>query len=288
MADYEKRFIRDGVPMPIQCITMRQNKRKDKITFHYHDYTELLFGVEGTADVFVGSNNYKLSQGDMVIIHNYELHDVNGTGSPSKYIVLKFLPSVLLTAEQTYSEYSYALCLMQNTDRRQSFFGRNEFENTTLPSLFHHAMDEWNGGKFGYELSLRADVTSIFLYILRKWHEKNIEDTAVSRPQGELIQKAISYVNDNYVDITEQIAAEALGVSPSYLSRVFKKGMKRSFSSYVTSIKLREAERMLISTDMSITEIGECVGFSTSAYFIANFKAEYKETPSKYRRSCRK
>ena len=288
MADYEKRFVRDGVPVPIQCITMSQNKRRDKIVFHYHDYTELLFGLEGTADVYVGSNNYKLSAGDMVIIHNHELHDVNGTDSPSKYIVLKFLPSVLLTAEQTYPEYSYTLCLMQNTDKRQSFFGREEFENTTLPSLFCHAMDEWNGGRFGYELSLRADVTSIFLYILRKWHEKNIEDTDVSRPQGELRQKAISYVNNNYMDLTEQDAAEALGVSSSYLSRVFKKGMKRSFSSYVTSIKLREAERMLISTDMSITEIGECVGFSTSAYFIANFKEEYKETPSKYRRNCRK
>lgn len=288
MADYEKRFIRDGVPVPIQCIRMKQQQHRDAPKFHYHDYTELLFGVEGTADVYVGKNNYKLSPGDMVIVHNHELHDVMGTGELSKYIVLKFLPSVLLTAEQTYSEYSYALCLMQNTDRRQNYFKKEEFEKTPLPSLFHHAMDEWDEARFGYELSLRADVTSIFLYILRKWHETNIESTEVSRPQGEMIQKAITYINANYADLTEETVAQSIGVSPSYLSRIFKKGMKKSFSAYVNSIKLREAERMLISTDMSITEIGECVGFSTSAYFIATFRAEYKHTPAKYRNLLRK
>ena len=90
MADYEKRFIRDGVPVPIQCIMMNQDKRRENLRFHYHDYTELLFGVEGVADVYVGNKNYKLSEGDVVIVHNFELHDVTGTDSFAKYIVIKF------------------------------------------------------------------------------------------------------------------------------------------------------------------------------------------------------
>ena len=55
--------------------------------------------------------------------------------------------------------------------------------------------------------------------------------------------------------------------------------------SYVNGVKIREAERMLIATDMSITAIGECVGFSTTAYFIAIFKAANGTTPVQYRRS---
>lgn len=284
MPYYEKRYLRDGVPMSIQCIRMKQNKPRPKLDYHYHDYTELLFGLEGVADVYVGNKNYKLRAGDMVIVHNHELHDVTGTGEPSNYFVIKFLPSILLTAEQTFSEYSYTLTLMQNTDKRQVFFNSDELSETPVPSLFHHAFYEWEGEKFGYELSLRADVTSIFLHILRRWHEKNMGDIQVSIWQGELIEKAISYINSNYSDMTEESAAKALGVSTSYLSRVFKKGMKKSFSSYVTSIKIRESERMLISTEMSITEIGECVGFSTSAYFIAKFREAHSMTPAKYRK----
>lgn len=284
MPYYEKRYLRDGVPMSIQCIRMRQEKPREKLDFHYHDYTELLFGVEGVADVYVGNNNYKLAPGDMVIVHNHELHEVTGTGAPSSYLVIKFLPSILLTAEQTFSEYSYTLTLMQNTDKRQVFFRSDELFETAIPNLFRHAFEEWEGEKFGYELSLRADVTSIFLHILRKWHEKNIGDVEVNVWQGELIEKAIKYINANYSDMTEDDAAKALGVSTSYLSRVFKRGMKQSFSSYVNSIKIREAERMLISTEMSVTEIGECTGFSTSAYFIAKFREAHSMTPAKYRR----
>lgn len=285
----EKRVIRDGAPVSIQCIWMELCKKNEKFDFHYHDYTELLFGVAGVADVYVGNERYRLGAGDMVIIHNHELHNVNGTGTLAKYIVVKFLPSILLTAEQTYSEYSYVLCLMQNTDKRPGFFAKEELEETPVPSLFHHAMREWSEQKFGYELSLRADVTAIFLHILRKWHESNIgaAKMPVSLWQGELIQKAIKYIEENYADITEESAAAELGVSPSYLSRTFKKGMNKSFTSYVNSVRLREAERMLIATSISITEIGECVGFSTSAYFIATFRASHGMTPNKYRKLFR-
>ncbi len=285
MPYYEKRVERDGVPVSVQCILMTQDKKRKNRDMHYHDYTELLFGVEGVSDAYVGERVYRIGAGDMVIIHNHELHDVDGTGERSSYIVVKFLPSILFTPEQTYSEYSYALCLMQNTDTRQIFFHKDELLSTPIPTLFQHAMTEWNAKKFGYELSLRADVTSIFLHILRKWHEKNMGTEQISVWHSELVQRAIAYINKNYLDITERTCADALGVSTSHLSRVFKRCMKRSFTAYVNSVKLREAERMLIATDMSVTEIGECTGFSTAAYFIAAFKAAHKTTPAKYRKT---
>jgi YesN/AraC family two-component response regulator len=150
-------------------------------------------------------------------------------------------------------------------------------------------MEEWENKKFGYELSLRADVTAIFLHILRQWHKSNIGEAKmpISLLQGELIQNAIKYIEENYSDITEESAAEALGVSPSYLSRTFKKGMDKSFTSYVNSVRLREAERMLVASNISITEIGECVGFSTPAYFIATFRSAHGMTPNKYRKLFR-
>ena len=288
MATYEKRAVRDGVPVPIQCIRMMPRLRSE-LRFHYHDYTELLYGLSGTATVRVGGESYTLGKGDMVIIHNHELHDVLSPSDSPEYIVIKFLPSVLLTPEQTYSEYSYTLTLMQNTADRQNYFKACELEDTPINDLFLHAMQEWDERKVGYELSLRADTISIFLHILRKWYDSNISGSfpSVTRFQGELIQRAIDYIEGNYYELTEESTAAALGVSVSYLSRVFKRGMKRSFSSYVNSVKLREAQKLLISTDKSVTEIGEIIGFSTSAYFIATFRGAHGVTPGEYRRLLR-
>jgi len=265
MPYYEKRFEWDGVPVSIQCITVTRCKEHTNRDMHYRDYTELLFGIEGVANVFVGDSTHKLCPGDMIIIHGHELHDVDGNGERSSYIVIKFLPSILLSPDQSYPEYSYSLCLMQNTETRQTLFRSTELLTTPVPALFHHAMAEWNSKKFAYELSLRADVTSIFLHILRKWHEKNMGTEPLSIWQGELIQRAISYINQNYVDLTEESCASELGISTS-------------------EVRLAQAERMLISGDMTITEIGECTGFSTSAYFIATFKARHGLTPGQYRK----
>ena len=47
---------------------------------------------------------------------------------------------------------------------------------------------------------------------------------------------------------------------------------------------VKEAEKLLHESDLSMTEIAEKVGFSTVAYFIATFRARYRLTPNQYRK----
>jgi AraC-like DNA-binding protein len=59
--------------------------------------------------------------------------------------------------------------------------------------------------------------------------------------------------------------------------------MKISFSNYVTHVRLKESERLLLISDENVTDIAQAVGFSTSAYFIAKFREHYGITPYRYR-----
>ena len=98
-----------------------------------------------------------------------------------------------------------------------------------------------------------------------------------------IIQKALECVQKNpqYADLKS--VADECGLSYSYLSRVFKRVMKKSFSEYVNYIRITEAQRLLASTEKSITEIAQDVGFSTASYFIDTFKKQVHVTPSKFR-----
>lgn len=284
MAIYEGRAKRNGVPIPVQYIQMKQTAAR-KPSLHYHEYIELLCGVEGTATVYIGSSRLELNEGSMILIYNDEPHDVISKSKECIYHVLKFLPQILLSGEQTYSEYSYVLTLMEHTRSHRRYFSSEELSKTELPSLFGHLKEEWTNQEFGYELSLRADVTRIFLHILRRWREENTSLTETPLPFGqrELIQKALSYIHTNYADLTEESVAAACGVTAPYFSRAFKKAMRITFSAYVCDIRLREAERLLLTSDKSVTEIAQAVGFSTSAYFIARFHAARGNTPHQYR-----
>lgn len=289
MAYYEKLAQRNGVPLPIECLRMTQPQPHRDTRFHYHDYTELLFGLRGRARALCGGRSFILSPGDLVIIHNHDPHDVLGIDPGCQYIVVKFLPRILLSAEQTYSEYTYALLLMENMEEKQIYFSAGELAATDMADRFHHLMEEWDAQQFGYELSLRADVTAIFLYILRKWRERNMTLMENIR-KGErqlLIQRALSYIAEHYDDLSEESTAAACGVSASYLSRAFKSGMHESFTAYVTSVRLREARRLLLTGEENVTEIAAQLGFSSSAYFIDRFRRSYGITPLAYRKQYR-
>lgn len=289
MAFYEKPFYRDGVRMPIQCITPRLENTTRPTQLHYHEYTELLFGVSGTAQVFIGAKQYALPAGGMVIVHTGCPHDVACSNGKCTYIVVKFLPQVLLADEQTPSAYGYVLALMENTGEKQILFPPSALADTTLPALFYHIRSEWEEQALGYELSLRADVTQIYLYILRCWEAQHVPLLSRIRDMGqtEFVKHAIAYVQTHYSDLTAVETADACGVSATYFSRMFKRAMHQSFSDYVTLVRLRHAEQLLLLTDDSVTEVAQAVGFSTASYFISRFRAAKKMTPLQFRQAAK-
>lgn len=289
MAIYEERARRNGVMMPIQCIQIHQHNSRAHLRLHYHDYTELLFCQSGEMQVYIGGAHYTVPAGAMIIVHTSEPHDVICPDGDCNYIVIKFLPQVLRAEEETSSEYGYASVLMENAPEKQIFFDTKELKGTSLPHLFAHMMEEWEGQTFGYELSLRADVTQIYLYILRRWWEGNsaLIENIEKAGQGEFIRRAVSYIGEHYAELTEGETASACGMSTAYFSRLFRRTMKTPFSAYLAKVRLREAERLLLLTDRSVTDIAHAVGFSTASYFISLFRKEHDATPYQYRRERR-
>lgn len=284
----ENMFQRNGVPVPIQALTIARSARKIKAPLHYHDYFEFLYGTSGKNIAYLGTKQYFFGEGDLVLVRSGEIHDATPTFEGGTYIVIKFLPSVLFAEGHTFSEYSYTRLLLQNSESK-FFFTKEELSKTPIPTVLPRIVSEWEAGGFGYELSMRADVTQIMLHIMRIWQKENpaLVRPPVTAAQEKLIQRALSHVETRYADATEEETALALGVSSAYLSRVFKKGMGISFTAYANALKLKEAEKLLLGTDTSVTEIAEHVGFSTVAYFISAFRTRYGITPAKYRKLLR-
>ncbi|MEK4433990.1 helix-turn-helix domain-containing protein [Paenibacillus sp. FSL K6-2862] len=80
--------------------------------------------------------------------------------------------------------------------------------------------------------------------------------------------------------------AELVNVSPSYLSRLFKKEMGVSFIEYLMNLKVQKAKQLLKDTDCTITEIAEQVGYSERNLNRA-FQRFVQMSPNQYRMSVR-
>lgn len=92
------------------------------------------------------------------------------------------------------------------------------------------------------------------------------------------------YVENNYIyDISMQEAAEEMGYSDAYFSKLFKQHFNQNFTAYLTEYRIKKAKELLSNTNHSIKDISRMVGYTDSNYFAKIFKRLVGEIPSKYR-----
>lgn len=114
-----------------------------------------------------------------------------------------------------------------------------------------------------------------------KLMELNIEERKIRAP----IKQAMRYVEEHYdQDISLKGVAKEVHLNASYFSVLFKEQTDMTFREYVTRTRLQRAKKMLLSTDMTVSEIADAVGYNTAKYFIKIFKQHEGVTPSVYRR----
>ncbi len=106
-----------------------------------------------------------------------------------------------------------------------------------------------------------------------------------SRSTSNVVWQTLHYIRQNYnQDITLAETARSIHISPSYLSMLFRKETGKTFSRFLTDIRLENACRCLRETDHSITEVSTLNGFSSQSYFIRVFRAHFGVTPKQYRK----
>jgi len=101
----------------------------------------------------------------------------------------------------------------------------------------------------------------------------------------EMVQRTVRYFQENYAGpIERQKIAELVGISPDYLSRMFRQETGMSPWQYLTRLRIAHAQDLLLSTNSSITDIGCQVGFGDAAYFSRKFRAETGLSPQAFRK----
>lgn len=99
------------------------------------------------------------------------------------------------------------------------------------------------------------------------------------------IREAREYISSHYRDpVTLEIVGNQVGLSPVYLSSLFKKETGVSFVDYVTEVRIGSAKQMLIASSATVLEIAENTGFNDMKYFSKTFKKLVGLSPSEYRK----
>ena len=256
---------------------------------HIHDYIEILLAIHGQYKIFLNGKEYYFQSGDMVLVNSNEIHNVFALSEGiNQYYVVKFKPDMLYTTSQSLFEIKYVMPFILNESRHQKVFKKDEIENTVIPGIIESVYREYRDKKYGYELAIRAGIYNLFLFILRSWDAQKLDLNIHQDINGEMVKRLNSVFDYINLHCSEDISAEDMAqrchLSYSYFSRIFNRVMHRSFKDYLNYVRISKAEKLLSTSDLNVTEIALSVGFSTSSYFIRQFRVYKGISPRQFRK----
>lgn len=98
------------------------------------------------------------------------------------------------------------------------------------------------------------------------------------------VLRCIDYIYDNlHTRITLETLAEHVHLSPTYLSKLFKKETGRSLSDYIQRVKVDTASNMLLYSEHNPAEIASFLAFPSQSYFTQVFKKHTGMTPTRFK-----
>lgn len=149
----------------------------------------------------------------------------------------------------------------------------------------------WNRFLFYYEQK-RSDLKKMKAYVtlyslLIYLSEKNTEESTHTEPPSvhqQALFESIRFMQEHIFEnlSTTEIAAR-IGYSPSHFNHLFKTYTRTTPHAYFQSLRLGEAQKMLLKTSLSITEIAEKLSFCNAGKLGSLFKREYGVTPGQFR-----
>lgn len=291
---YMKKFLEEtyninGLDSWIHCLHIKNPGQTNADaspppTYHYHNYVELLYSLKSNANVYINGEKHHFGDGDLIIINSNDAHSLTFPGE-SSYICIKFSPNILYADEQAFAEYKYAVPFLTDTPHI-NIFSAEETEKAGIKALCTEIMDEWDKQDYAYEMAIRANILKIFTWIMRYRMNSGLSLSDKNLPES--IKTALKYITENYETATEYDAAKICGLSYNHFSASFKKSVGQNFKDFLISVRLRAAEKLLISTDKSMTDIAMETGFTTSSHFIASFKHRKGITPKQFRQNLKK
>ena len=254
---------------------VRDEQTEDRRFFlHIHDTYELYVFVAGNADYLVEGNIYSLRPGDLMLIRNAESHKaiVKNAAEPYERYVLQIRPEVLL--RRGFPEE----LLRVFTDRelgRRNLFTPSEFPyfsplqcmQKMHAELEHMAPDEV------IESNLRALLTAANVAFERDPH-------AYAQDRKNVAQDVIEYINDNLAgELSLDSISAAFHMSPSQISRIFRRTTGTSVYDYILSKRLHLAQARIARGEGAVSASQQS-GFWDYSSFYRLYKKRFGVSPS--------
>lgn len=265
----EKKYINPAYSLSV----IQKYMFADKTPLHWHEFYEIELFLSGKGKAVMNGTECTIERGRLffmtpIDIHSYILTET--TEAINISFTAKAIEDMAIT-EKLSTNNGAALTL-------------SEEETEWIFLMAKKIRSEANENNFMSRKYISQMMGCLLIEILRKFDKKR----DLKKPPDS-IQSAIQYIYLHFrEDLNLEIVAAQAGLSPNHFSEKFHQYMNSTFKEYLTRVRLDYAVKLLLYTEISVTEVSYFSGFNSVSYFLRAFKKKFNTSPLVYRKQNKK
>ena len=249
---------------------------------HKHDFYEVLFITEGSGYHIIDSNRYNIAPPCVFFLSPGQAHKLELSNDIDGYIFL-FTAEFYLLSEVNKNrllELPFFFSVEQNNP---PLLLKHQIDTDFIRGLFIRGCDEeLDSNSVSYEI-----IKSILDLILQTCNKLYPDD--ISRMQNTkghlMVKNLLQLIEENYhKNLTINEYASMLSITPNHLTQMVKQVTGNTSAKLLQKKVIIETKRLLIHSEMTVTEISDFMNFSDQSYFTKFFKKACGITPLQYRK----
>lgn len=274
----------EGITAEYPYVLNSVNGKDTLVPWHWHEEVEFSFIVQGSLRVTVSGHSYVFQENEGFYLNSNILHTMEPAdpGEDTFWHSYMFHPMFLGGHYKSVFETKYMAPVLKNKKFDLAAFRSESERQQHILQLLKLAADlqaEENS-----EFRIRNTFSDIWLLLIRELQEKEYDAQLAKPVSQERIQTMLEFIHRHYHEkITlEQIASSA-SVSKRECLRCFQSCIQKTPIEYLLDYRIQQAQKLLRTTTLPVTEIAMQTGFHNSAYFAKVFKQLRGISPSQYR-----
>lgn len=249
---------------------------------HWHNDLEIVYVMEGAIRMGVNSDTRVLRAGDLAVCSSGDIHFYDSKEHKSTLILIIFNPSLIGYPAGWPLNFRLISPFIENRPANPE----DNAINSRLAAIMQELLQEHVRKLPQHEQLITGLLHELCALILRHLPLEPVNPHKDKRriTNMKIMQEVLEYLDTNYMHpITLADAARHANMSLFYFSRFFKSISGMSYIAYLSSIRVNQAERLLLNTDKSILDIALECGFSNIRTFNRVFKQVKQRTPGELR-----
>ncbi len=276
----------DSLNTPIEGFIFDASKESFPVRPHWHYFCEVIYILEGCANMQSNDTLFSLQKNDMILFHPRTIHSITAENASSlKYVVLKFDINKF-NISSPYAPKLRTIFKQAEQQQMNVYFDAAQAMQLNVPFLFQNCLTEIQERHYGYDLMLQNHIYSLLMNIVRHWLTCGLViqmDTAESDYDIDSITEYIDTCMGEELRVAD--IAEKCNMSYSNFAKKFHENYGISCKEYIERMRIFKVEEFLLFTDHPLSYICQETGFSDCSHLIKSFKQYRGVTPKQFKLS---